>query len=80
MFTMDKATICKSLNPRELSFYKNIPDDMKPFTPTCRGKYCDNTCRWGTFYPISLLPEHKLERSIFVPFPFRNNTLSWWAF
>jgi len=35
---LDSATICKPLNVREMNFYRNIPSELKPFSPSFKGK------------------------------------------
>lgn len=38
MLLLDSATICKPLIVRELNFYRNIPPEIKPFTPEFKGE------------------------------------------
>nr|XP_018916787.1 PREDICTED: inositol hexakisphosphate kinase 1-like isoform X1 [Bemisia tabaci] len=37
MLLLDQSTICKPLNPRELDFYQNIPNDVETFVPKYKG-------------------------------------------
>ncbi|GAB6031039.1 hypothetical protein CHUAL_007853 [Chamberlinius hualienensis] len=37
MLLLDSATICKPLNVREMNFYRNIPPEIKPFSPAFKG-------------------------------------------
>ncbi|XP_075237581.1 inositol hexakisphosphate kinase [Lycorma delicatula] len=37
LLLLDKTTICKPLNPRELHFYQNIPHDIEMFIPKYKG-------------------------------------------
>lgn len=37
LLLLDEGTICKPLNPRELEFYQNIPQDIKLFVPKYKG-------------------------------------------
>lgn len=34
---IDKNYICKPMVDREVYFYENLPDSLKPFTPTYKG-------------------------------------------
>ena len=34
----DDVSVCKPLNPREHRIYKDLPLEMRPFTPEYRGK------------------------------------------
>jgi hypothetical protein len=36
---LNDRTICKPLNPRELDFYQNIPQDIQMFVPQYKGKF-----------------------------------------
>ncbi|KAI5745986.1 hypothetical protein M8J76_016048 [Diaphorina citri] len=36
-FLLDQSTICKPLNPRELVFYQNIPQEVEMFVPKYKG-------------------------------------------
>jgi len=35
---LNQSTICKPLNPRELNFYKNTPEEIERFIPKFKGK------------------------------------------
>ncbi|BES96349.1 Inositol polyphosphate kinase [Nesidiocoris tenuis] len=37
LLLLDEGTICKPLNKRELEFYQNIPEEIKPFVPKYKG-------------------------------------------
>lgn len=37
MLSLDEATVCKALIPRELQFYQTLPAVVKKFTPTFHG-------------------------------------------
>lgn len=50
MLLLDQDTICKPLNPRELDFYQNIPQDIQNFVPKYKGIY-------HTFEPLPLVSE-----------------------
>lgn len=39
MLLLDQGTICKPLNPKELDFYQNIPQDIQTFVPKYKGKF-----------------------------------------
>ncbi|KAI4472262.1 hypothetical protein M0802_017001 [Mischocyttarus mexicanus] len=38
LLLLNKNTICKPLNCRELDFYQNIPQDIQMFVPKFKGK------------------------------------------
>ncbi|KAF6209207.1 hypothetical protein GE061_014952 [Apolygus lucorum] len=37
LLLLDEGTICKPLNKRELEFYQNIPEEIKPYVPKYKG-------------------------------------------
>ncbi|XP_064625143.1 inositol hexakisphosphate kinase 1-like [Lineus longissimus] len=37
MFTYEGNTICKPLFEKEYDFYQTMPEEMRPFTPICKG-------------------------------------------
>jgi len=37
LFCLDSSTVCKPYEEREHSFYRNMPDCLKPFTPQFKG-------------------------------------------
>jgi hypothetical protein len=38
LLVLNQSTICKPLNPRELNFYKNTPEEIERFIPKFKGK------------------------------------------
>lgn len=37
MLSLDEATVCKSLTPREMQFYQTLPQAVRKFTPGFHG-------------------------------------------
>ena len=43
ILSLDKTTVCKPVNYRELRFYKSLPNNIKQFTPRFKGSFVKET-------------------------------------
>ena len=41
ILSLDKTTVCKPVNYRELRFYKSLPNNIKQFTPRFKGWFVE---------------------------------------